>query len=179
MHFMYLSVTQYCEVWTEMYEAYVVFRRVRSVNDKMKIYKNKDMFRLCLFMFHTFYLVAMCVHFNTMNNILLKTSQPVGVFYTDKYRVVKITYLSSEVILRTTNHTVIYPNLGTSLEVITLRPTVWYRRWICVTRAEQRAWEVHMMKGEIDLVPPTWRVGAFYKPCSGLLAMVQLLYTQG
>jgi hypothetical protein len=50
----------------------------------MKIYKNKDMFRLCLFMFHTFYLVAMCVHLNTMNNILLETSQPVSIFCTNK-----------------------------------------------------------------------------------------------
>jgi hypothetical protein len=42
------------------------------------------MFRLCLFMFHTFYLVAMCVHLNTMNNILLETSQPVSIFCTNK-----------------------------------------------------------------------------------------------
>jgi hypothetical protein len=51
----------------------------------MKIYKNKGMFRLCLFMFHTFYLVAMCVHFNTMNNILLETSQPVSIFALIRY----------------------------------------------------------------------------------------------
>jgi hypothetical protein len=26
-------------------------------------------------------------------------------------------------------------------------------------RGEQRAWEVHVVKGEIELVPPAWRVG--------------------
>jgi hypothetical protein len=41
-----------------------------------------------------------------------------------KYRVVKITHSSSEVVLRTTKHTVIYPDLGLSLEVIAVRPVV-------------------------------------------------------
>jgi hypothetical protein len=41
-----------------------------------------------------------------------------------KYRVVKITHSSSEVILRTTKHTVIYPDSGLSLEVIAVRPVV-------------------------------------------------------
>jgi hypothetical protein len=30
---------------------------------------------------------------------------------------------------------------------------VWYRRWTWVIRGEQRAQEVHVVKGEIDLVP--------------------------
>jgi hypothetical protein len=73
-----------------------------------------------------------------------------------RYRVVKIACSSSKVVLRTTKHTVIYPSSGTSSEVIALRPAVWYRRWIGVTRGEQREWEVYMVKGEMDLVPPSW-----------------------
>jgi hypothetical protein len=46
--------------------------------------------------------------------------QYVGVFSTDKNRVVKITRFSSEMVLQTTKHTVIYPSLGFSLEVIAL-----------------------------------------------------------
>jgi hypothetical protein len=76
-----------------------------------------------------------------------------------RYRVVKITRSSSEMVLRTMKHIVIYPGLGTSLEVIALCPVVWYLRWTCVTRGEERAWEVHMVKGEMDLVTPAYRVG--------------------
>jgi Na+/melibiose symporter-like transporter len=46
----------------------------------------------------------------------------VGVFFTGKNRVVKIVHSSSDVVLRTTKHTLIYPGLGPSLEVIALRP---------------------------------------------------------
>jgi hypothetical protein len=45
----------------------------------------------------------------------------VGVFYTGKNRVVKITCSSSEVVLQTTKHIMIYPSSGPSLEVIALR----------------------------------------------------------
>jgi hypothetical protein len=41
-----------------------------------------------------------------------------------RYRVVKIARSSSEVVLQTIKHTVIYPSLGTSLEVIALRLAV-------------------------------------------------------
>jgi hypothetical protein len=41
-------------------------------------------------------------------------------FGTSKNRVVKITYSNSEVVLQTTNYTVIHPGLGPSLEVIAL-----------------------------------------------------------
>jgi hypothetical protein len=40
------------------------------------------------------------------------------------YVVVKITRSSSDVVLQTTKHTVIYPGSGRSLEVIDLRPVV-------------------------------------------------------
>jgi hypothetical protein len=40
------------------------------------------------------------------------------------------------------------------LEVLALHPVVWYRRWTGVTRGEQRAQEVYVVKGEMDLVPP-------------------------
>jgi hypothetical protein len=46
----------------------------------------------------------------------------IGVFYTGKNRLVKITYSSPEVVLRTTKHTVIYPNSGPSLEAIAQHP---------------------------------------------------------
>jgi hypothetical protein len=45
----------------------------------------------------------------------------VGVFCTGKNRVVKITCSSSEVVLQTTKHIMIYPSSGPSLEVIALR----------------------------------------------------------
>jgi hypothetical protein len=38
------------------------------------------------------------------------------------YRVVKITHSTSEVVLQTTKHTMIYPGLGPFLEVIAIRP---------------------------------------------------------
>jgi hypothetical protein len=71
-----------------------------------------------------------------------------------RYRVVKITRSSSEVVLRTMKHIVIYLGSDPSTVVIALRSVVWYRRWISVTRDEQRAREVHMVNGEMDLVPP-------------------------
>jgi hypothetical protein len=56
----------------------------------------------------------------------------------------------------------IYPGLGPSSEGISLRPVVWYRRWIGVIRGDQRAWEIHVVKGEMDLVPPAWRVEGLF-----------------
>jgi hypothetical protein len=50
----------------------------------------------------------------------------VGVFFTGKNKVVKIISSSSEVVLRTTKHTMIYPGLGPSLEVIAICPVVSY-----------------------------------------------------
>jgi hypothetical protein len=70
-----------------------------------------------------------------------------------RFKVVKIMCSSFEVVLWTTKHRVIYPGSEPSLEVIALRPSVWYRRWIGVTRGERRAWKVCMVKGEMDLVP--------------------------
>jgi hypothetical protein len=40
-----------------------------------------------------------------------------------RYRVVKIAHCSSEVVLRTIKHMVIYPGLGLSLEVRALHPS--------------------------------------------------------
>jgi hypothetical protein len=50
-------------------------------------------------------------------------------------------------------HIVIYLGSDPSTVVIALRSVVWYRRWISVTRDEQRAREVHMVNGEMDLMP--------------------------
>jgi hypothetical protein len=60
--------------------------------------------------------------------------------------VVKIAYSSSEVVLRIMKHIVIYPGLDPSSKVIYLRLMVWYRRLTCVTRGEQRAREVCVVK---------------------------------
>jgi hypothetical protein len=57
-----------------------------------------------------------------MLQIPLPGASTVGVFRIGKNTLVKIMRSSSEVVLRNTNHTVIYPSLGTSLEVIALRP---------------------------------------------------------
>jgi hypothetical protein len=50
--------------------------------------------------------------------------QTVGVFSLARYRVVKITRSYSEVVLRTTKHTIIYPGSDPSLKVIALCPAV-------------------------------------------------------
>jgi hypothetical protein len=46
----------------------------------------------------------------------------VGVFCSSKNRVVKIMHSTSEVVLQTTKHTMIYLGSGPSLEVIGLHP---------------------------------------------------------
>jgi hypothetical protein len=47
----------------------------------------------------------------------------VGVFFAPaRYRVVKMMCSSSEMVLQTTKHTMIYPGSGPSLKVIVLRP---------------------------------------------------------
>jgi hypothetical protein len=45
-------------------------------------------------------------------------------FSTDKNRVVKIAHSSSKMVLRTIEHTMIYPGLGPSFEVVALHPAV-------------------------------------------------------
>jgi hypothetical protein len=54
----------------------------------------------------------------------VRTKSIVSVFSPASYRVVKITCSSSEVVLQTIKHTMIYPGLGPTLEVIALRPIV-------------------------------------------------------
>jgi hypothetical protein len=50
----------------------------------------------------------------------------IGLFCSDKKRVVKITRSSSEMVLQTTKHTMIYTGSGPSLEVTALHSVVWY-----------------------------------------------------
>jgi hypothetical protein len=50
--------------------------------------------------------------------------QTVGVFSLARYRVIKIARSYSEVVLRTTKHTMIYPGSDPSLKVIALCPAV-------------------------------------------------------
>jgi hypothetical protein len=50
--------------------------------------------------------------------------QFVVVFWIGNNMVVKITRSSSEMVLQTTNHTMIYPSLDSSSKVIVLRPAV-------------------------------------------------------
>jgi hypothetical protein len=59
-----------------------------------------------------------------MLQIPLPSMPTIDVFCTDKNRVVKIMCSSSEMILQTTKHTMIYPGSGSSLEIIALCPTV-------------------------------------------------------
>jgi hypothetical protein len=70
-----------------------------------------------------------------------------------KCRVVKITRSNSEVLLRTTKHTMIYPDSGPSSEVIAPCPAIWYWRWTGVSRGEQRARDVHVVRGIWILYP--------------------------
>jgi hypothetical protein len=57
--------------------------------------------------------------------VLWNGLMPVGVFCTgERYRVVKITHSSFEVVLLTTKHTMIYPDSDPSLEVIALHTVV-------------------------------------------------------
>jgi hypothetical protein len=45
-------------------------------------------------------------------------------FFAPRYRVIKIMHSYSEVVLRTTKHTMVYPDSGPSLEVIALGSVV-------------------------------------------------------
>jgi hypothetical protein len=71
----------------------------------------------------------------------------IGVFCTGKNRVVNIVDSNSEMVLQTTKHTMIYPILGPSLEVIPniqgfdIKDEQW-SQW-----GEQRAKEVHVVRG--------------------------------
>jgi hypothetical protein len=56
--------------------------------------------------------------------ISLPGAQTISVFCTGKNKEVKITPSSSEMVLQTTKHTMIYPGPGPSLEVIAIRPAV-------------------------------------------------------
>jgi hypothetical protein len=56
--------------------------------------------------------------------VIKMDNQSVSVFCAGKNRVVKIARSSSEMVLQTTKHTMIYPGSGPSLEVIALRPMV-------------------------------------------------------
>jgi hypothetical protein len=52
---------------------------------------------------------------NSTVQILVPSAPTVGIFYTWKNMVVKITPSNSEVVLQTTKHTMIYPGSGPSL----------------------------------------------------------------
>jgi hypothetical protein len=82
----------------------------------------------------------------------------IGVFCTGKNRVVKIAYSSSEMVLWTTKHTMIYSGSGPSSEVIALHPAVWYWRWTNVIIGWAENSRSSCGEGGNDLVPPTWRV---------------------
>jgi hypothetical protein len=56
----------------------------------------------------------------------VRTMSIVGVFSPTRYRVVRITCSSSEVVLQTIKHTIVYPGSGPTLEVIALHSIVSY-----------------------------------------------------
>jgi hypothetical protein len=88
-------------------------------------------------------------------HLLLRSCSFVGVFTPARYRVVKIACSCSEVVLWTTKHTMVYPGSSPSLEVIALRPTVWYWRWTVVTMGWAESSRSSWGEGGNDLVPPT------------------------
>jgi hypothetical protein len=88
----------------------------------------------------------------------------VGVFYTGKNRVVKIARTSSEMILWTTKHTMIYLGSVSSLKVIALHPVVWYWRWTEVIMRWTESLRSLHGEGENNLVPLPVGYGAFYRP---------------
>jgi hypothetical protein len=93
------------------------------------------------------------------------------------YGVVKIVCSSSEVVLWTMKHTMIYPSLGPFSEVIALYSVVWYWRWTCVTKGwAESSRSSHGERGKWISYPPAWRVCAFYRSLGGPLTVVQLLY---
>jgi carbamate kinase len=59
-----------------------------------------------------------------MLQIPCPSASTVGVVFIDKNRVVKIVHSSSDVVLQTTKHIMIYHGSGPSLGVIALRPAV-------------------------------------------------------
>jgi hypothetical protein len=63
--------------------------------------------------------------YNTPKTIYSRDAVVVSVFFAPaNYGVIKIVYSSSEVVLQTTKHTMIYPGLGPSLKVIVLHPVI-------------------------------------------------------
>jgi hypothetical protein len=55
-------------------------------------------------------------------------------FMYGRNRVINIMYFDFEMVLWTIKYIIIYTDLDPSLEVIALRPAVWYWRWTCVTK---------------------------------------------
>jgi hypothetical protein len=95
-----------------------------------------------------------------------------SVFFTPtRYMAINTAYSYSEVVLRTTKYTMIYPDSGSFLEVIALRPAVWYWRWTKFTLRWAEISRSSRGEGENDLVPSVWRIGAFYMPRSGRITM--------
>jgi hypothetical protein len=63
--------------------------------------------------------------YNTPKTIYSRDVVVVSVFFAPaNYGVIKIVYSSSEVVLQTTKHTMIYPGSGPSLKVIVLHPVI-------------------------------------------------------
>jgi hypothetical protein len=90
----------------------LINKKLRNKIGKIAFVSNTS--RMLLFMYH----IAFCKSLF----LTYQLSVFVGVFCTEKNRVVKIVHSSSEVVLQTIKHMVIYPGSGPSLEVIALRP---------------------------------------------------------
>jgi hypothetical protein len=54
-------------------------------------------------------------------------------------------------------HTRVYPDPGSSIEVKELRPAGWYWVKTCVTKGEQNAWMIYVLKGVWISCPSDWR----------------------
>jgi hypothetical protein len=126
-------------------------RSIRNMGSMYEMSTTNNSFNLNVIIFYT----TCVVYVDQTESTYLPSSSKldVDVFYIGKNSVVKITRSNSEVVLRTIKHMIIYPGSGPSLEVIALHLAIDIEDEQMLQRGEQRAREVHVVKGEMDLVP--------------------------
>jgi hypothetical protein len=97
-------------------------RSIRNMGSMYEMSTTNNSFNLNVIIFYT----TCVVYVDQTESTYLPSSSKldVDVFYIGKNRVVKIACSSSEVILRTIKHTMIYPSSSPSSEVIALHPVV-------------------------------------------------------
>jgi hypothetical protein len=126
-------------------------RSIRNMGSMYEMSTTNNTFNLNVIIFYTTCVV--CVDQTESTYLPSSSKLDVDVFYIGKNSVVKITRSNSEVVLRTIKHMIIYHGSGPSLEVIALHLDIDIEDEHMLQRGEQRAREVHVVKGEMDLVP--------------------------